>query len=153
MKRPVVRVLGHRRTFYVSCILGSFSLISSQFASFYTDPGSEWVVALVIVSIFLYTFSLVTYVWRDRRTTTRVLRETCALRAEIDGLKKAEMGDLTAEHRAMIQRIERVETNLNSALNEYHNSYLAELKTQAFNSHLAVQDLKSFIAGEVEHCD
>lgn len=148
MKSAVVRLLGNRKSFYLSCVIGSLFFIFSLFVIFFTDLSLELVGSLFIVTVLLYTFSLISYVWRDRRISSTLIRESRALRAELD---KAAIRDLTEVQKSLYQSFERFEKNLTSTLNEHEKYYLEQLKTQAFNSHLAVQELKSFIIEEPDN--
>lgn len=96
----------------------------------------------------LHTFAWVSYVRGDRRTSAILIREARALRAEIAERDKTAHRNLTEYQNEMIQIFERLDKNLRSTLSGHQKSYIEQLKIQAFNSHLAVQDLKSFMSVE-----
>lgn len=151
MRSAVVKLLGNRKSFYLSCVAGSGCLVLSLALIFFTDSSLGLIGLFMISSVLLYTFSLISCVWNDRRSSTLLVRESRALRAQIAERDKVASADLTDNHKELLQSIERLEKNLEAALNEYQKNYLEQLKTQAFNSHLAVQELKSVIFSERDH--
>lgn len=139
MKSAAMRLLGNRKSSYLSCLTGCFFAVISLFIVFFTDLDLEMVGSLFIISTLLYTFSWISYVSNDRRISNTLLRESRALR------------DLTTQQTKISRSLEDLETGLRTSLDEYQKACLDEIKIQAFNSHLAVQDLKTYMPVERDH--
>lgn len=105
----------------------------------------------LILSVLFYTFSWILYVWGDRRSFSMLIRETRGLRSELVQKGITSTGGPEANQEIIADGFERLETGLRSTLDEYQESYRRELKVQSFNSHLAVQEVKSLIFAERDH--
>lgn len=80
-----------------------------------------------------------------------LIRESRSLRVEVAGWDRVAIRYLSEYETKMCRGFEDLEKTLRSSLDEYQKSYLEQFKIQAFNSHLAVQDLKSFICAERDY--
>jgi len=151
MKNVVLTLIGNTKSSYLFCSIGSVFAICCLFISVFTDLSVELAGGLLIFSVFFYTLSWVAYVWKNRRTLSSIIRECRALRVEIER-DKAAASNLMESQKKISRSLELFEANLMSALTEYQESYRRELKTQAFNSHLAIEEFKASIIAERD-CD
>lgn len=151
MKKAVVRLLGNPKSFYLSFMLGSLCFLFSIIVFFFSNLSYYLVGSFLVLVVIFYTYSIISYVWVSRRNSSLIIRESRALRAEVDQLDTAAFRDLTEGQKKVLESFELFEENLTSTLSKYQTSYLEQLKTQSFNNHLAVQDLKSVFTAESNH--
>lgn len=158
---------------YLACIAGSALLLAAIFVFFITETLSVLAVVTLAISVLAYSLSWLAHVYESRTKLTRLVRDTRLSREDITGqgerleqlikdrikresrdMKTVKDGisQLLAQQKRLFEDSEKMETSFRATLESHHKRNLEEYKTQAFNSYLGLQELKTLIFDE-QHND
>lgn len=173
MKRAIRAILTNRKTVYATSILGITLVMASLVMFFLGFQGSTVWVLMLSAAVFSYWVSWISNVLHERRSRRLLNQDVNLLSEDIRSLKeilsydsmvvdRQKIENLKGDVRALsslaqgvsenvsslIQKVLDAEMSVGDKLTDQHKRQLEEYRTQAFNHHISIQDLKVSLIGK-----